>query len=165
MRLFTVACFSLLLGQVVLGAAPSAVTIKGVKKTEGSRSGDTIGPVRTIERKQDDVYYQFNLMTMSPSISSNVTVQWVVLVTTQRGRLRLASQGKEAVTLPMARTVSVETPIFTMNESRGPKGHKAESEIFGYGVRVYDASGQLISEAFDPASAQKRLEEAFAGKL
>lgn len=165
MRLFTVACFSLLLGSVVWGAAPSVVTIKGVKKWEGSRSGDVIGPVRTIERKQDDVYYQFNLMTMSPSVSSNVTVHWVVLVTTQAGRLRLASEGKESVVLPMARTVTVETPIFTMNESRGPRGHKSEAEIFGYGVRVYDAGGQLLSESYEPASAQKRLNDAFAGKL
>ena len=156
----------LLLAASAYALTPGAIVIKGTKKKDGSRDGGNITAGKNVAHSQDDIYYQFDLSTMSKDVPSEVKVKWVVLVSTMKGRLRLASQGEKPATLTMGgQPARVETPIFTMNEERGPKGRKFEAEIVGYGVKVLDDKGNVLAEKYDPESAHKRLTDAFDGNL
>jgi hypothetical protein len=145
----------------VSAAAPSAISITAKKKSAGSRSGGNIGQVKNVKRTQDDIYYEFNLRTMSPQTPSPVTVKWVVLVSTVRGALREASKGKETIELVTAKPAVVETPIFTLHEQEGPKGANFEAEIFGVGVRVFGPDGAQLAEYLQPEKHRKQIQSAF----
>ena len=142
-------------------APPSAISITAKKKSAGTRDGGTIGQIKNIKRSQEDVYYQFNLRTMSPQTPSPVTVRWVVLVSTVRGTLREASKGEMSVELVTAKPAEVETPIFTLLEQEGPRGADFEAEIFGVGVRVYAPDGTQLAEYLQPEKHRKQIESAF----
>lgn len=156
---------SLLVAAEVLAITPGLITIKGTKKKESSREGGRVRQGKNVATKQDDLYYVFDLSTLSKDTPPEVTVRWVVLVNTMMGRLRVASQGSEKVALSAAKPTQVETPIFTLNEEKGPRGAKFEAEVAGYAVRVTDAAGNLVGEKFDPESARKRLSDAFDGRV
>lgn len=141
--------------------SPNSITITAKKMSAGSRDGGTVGPVKSVKRTQEDIYYEFNLRSMEPDVLSPVTVRWVILVSTLKGSLREASKGSAQVSLTPARVEIVETPLFTLREQEGPKGAKFEAEVFGWGVRVMGPDGSLISECIQPEKHRKQVEAAF----
>ena len=144
-------------------AMPGSILITATKVKEGSREGGHIRSGKNVERKQDDLYYTFEIKSMSPANPSSVVVKWVVLASTVGGNLRIASQGEEEASLGTGAPTIVETPLFTLAEEKGPRGKKFEADVIGYGVRVLDEQGQVLSEKLDPASESKRLTEALDG--
>lgn len=144
-----------------VAATPAAIQITAAKKSDGSRDGKVIGPVKNRTISEEDVHYQFDLRSMSSEALANVKVKWVVLVTTRKGKLRTGTSGEQAVTLTPGVPVSVKTPSFTLVEAKGPQGAKTEAEIFGWAVRIYSQTGDLLSEEYQPARARKNLEESF----
>ncbi len=153
-----------MLGAVFATAQPGTVTIKAEKHVVGSRDGANITPGKNIDTKARDLYYTFDVRSMAPQ-PADLSVEWVILVETMKGRLRTVSDGRETVALKPGETATVETPLFTLREESGPKGKTAKGEIEGIGVRVTDASGVLIGSLYDPATNRRQIEEAFNGNV
>lgn len=153
-----------LLGGFCAVAQPGAITIKAAKKVAGSRDGGNITGGKNIDLRERDLYYEFAVRSMVPQ-SSELTVEWVILVETMKGRLRVVSEGNQSITLKPGETSLVETPLFALRSESGPKGSTAKGEIEGCAVRVTDSAGNLVGVLYEPESRRKQLDEAFHGKV
>lgn len=153
-----------MLGAAFASAQPGTVTIKAEKHVAGSRDGANITPGKNIDKRERDLYYAFDVRNTAAQ-PADLSVQWVILVETMKGRLRTASDGRASVALKPGETTTVETPLFALREESGPKGKTAKGEIEGIGVRVTDANGVLLGSLYEPATRRKQIEEAFNGNV
>lgn len=154
--------FIALLATALAGYAEAGtVSIKGTKKSEGSRDGGKIVGARKVKVTNHDVYYQFDLRSMAPAEQKDMRVQWVILVNTFKGQIRTASQGAQTVTLLPGKVEEVTTPVFVLHEERSGPGNSRDGDILGYAVRVYDSTGALAGELYEPESERKRLSDEF----
>lgn len=157
---------------VAFGAAPQPVKVKAAKKTADShRNTATVGR-KAVERSSTDKFYEFELSTMSPAVPTNVTVKWVVVTLNMLGNPRLGTSGEQQIALPKNQPVAIETDDFALEGKevqviRRHASHNtdAEEKIVGYGVRVFDDKGTLLSETISPDNSSKVVQEAFDGKL
>lgn len=156
-----------------LAVAPSPVIVKGLKKTADShRSSNTQGR-HQVTHTSKDIFYQFDLTTSSPAVPASIVAKWVVLTEDYKGRPHVGTKGEKEIELPKNKTVSIETDDFNL-ESRQVRvvgRHKSigsgedEEKVLGYGVRIFDGNGNLISEEYNPDNETRALADAFDGKL
>lgn len=157
---------------LAFGAPPEPVKVKASKKTADSHRNTAAAGRRSVERSTKDIFYEFELSTMSPALPDDVTVKWAVVTLDMFGEPRLGTAGEKQITLPKNKATIVETDDFSLASKdvhtvrrRSSANTSAEEKILGYGVRIVDGAGSLLSETISPGNARKSIEDAFSGKL
>lgn len=144
----------------VFAGGPPSIRISSELTKEGSRSGGHIGQVKNVKRTEEDYHFTFSLTSESPSMPAKAHADWVVLVETLRGDLRTAAQGRTPVELVQGKPFAFDTSRFTLVEKTGPKGRSFDGDVYGYGIRVVDASGAVLAEQVKPEKSRRRVMEA-----
>lgn len=150
-------------------AAPSPITIRATKKTaDVQRESERLSARTTMTHEKKEQYYQIELGTMTPGLPDYVVVRWIVLLEDFKRRLVVGTRGSKDVSLAVNKPVELQTDRFTLVENTlvktNSRGAGRESTIHGYGIRVYDDTGRILAEKYDPPSAQEDLVEAFDEK-
>jgi hypothetical protein len=143
-------------------AGADQVRVTARKVTLHERDGKAQDRRRgTVTFTAKDVGYQFGLTRLVPTVTENVSADWIVLVEGAAGRLHMGTRGQQDVQLPLGKEVEIETgPIHLEERTRngGPNAGSVESSIFGYALRVVDSSGAVLLEKYDPPSVKDEID-------
>lgn len=149
--------------------AADPITITASKKTADSRQKTSSnGPRHSVSHGQKDVFYRFEIATMRPGIEPSIIVKWVVLIEDMHGRVHVGTSGTQEASLIINKPVVIETDDFSL-ESREVRKRgvvrEDEASVLGYGVRICDTQGHIIAEKTEPSRAERKIVEAFSGKM
>ena len=86
--------------------------------------------------------------------------EWIVLVETKDGRLRVGTRGRKDLDPTRGENV-IETDVIELTERewKGPRrSGSLEDTLYGYGFRIVGADGAILGEKYSSGKAEKEID-------
>lgn len=156
----------LLLGSTLLlatAAGPQMVTVKAAKKTIDSKTTNRREGRTQVSKSVREVTYEFTVSSRQPGTLSNLLAKYSIMIETPDGRKEVVVNGKEKFELVQNQPVKFRTKSFKLEEeSRRDRSRSSskETDVYGCGVKITDATGLLVAESYEPGKAESELRTA-----
>jgi hypothetical protein len=140
--------------------AADKIRIAVTKKTASQRRGPVQQlPDQMARSQSSDVYYEIELQRMAADAPEAAEVEYIVFVEGVMGRIMLGARGVEAAVLPLGQAVKVETKAISLQGVQFGGRGGMEQSIYGYAIRVRDATSTIVAEKYSSIDMQKRVDD------
>lgn len=135
--------------------AMDAIQISATKKTADSRSSapQDLPRGRSVATEKD-VYYVFEIRSLSTDVPNDLRVEWQILVEKVGGSLQPRTQGNQDININFGQTVKLETEEVKLRSRQWTSGRtgSVQESIAGYAVRVLTTAGEVLAEKYRPST-------------
>lgn len=128
---------------------------------ERHRGAEQDVPRGTTRYTEQDIVYTFSVKPRSTRVPDEVLVEWAVLVEKPGGRIETVERGGKVLNVRLGRASTVAAEAVTLQgreyDMRRGSGD-VKDDVYGYGVRVLDADGNVLAEKYSRTGAQDTID-------
>ena len=157
----------ILLCPILAWSQPSDFDISGTIKTvEQNDDREMDIPRGDVEIENEMKILEINLRRTDPTVSETVMVHWAVVLQDTRGRLQIATRGKQKVSLEIGIPVELKSQNFSVKradydfEGDDFLNGDMEQEVEGYAIVLLNAAGKEVGALFQPGSMETNVRKA-----